>query len=825
MSNIISFVDAFRSNASFCNITVTGVSQTAQVGSLLLRVFDETASGWQPSQVLFRGRPSLKQTINSINYGWVSNPTAFGTMSNNFSLKIYGYIQVPTSDTYTFQATVDDGVRMWINGIQILQSWQTQGPTPYTGSIYLVANAWYPIYVEHYQGFGGQALVLQYRNTTTQTAYTLLQHGSNMNFAYDDDEKLPSMVGSALVQGVMSVGGAPQQTTTPLQITAPSQTALYAKSTTTATEVIIDGNTSRGTIGVDSNLYFSVNNDRRLQLSAATQFVGWSNIPVQMTANTTNVDGYTFVASASSGATTAFNAFRQTTDNNGTTTSWVSASNYGGTLATTNTGLGAISGEWLQIQFPSHVSISQYVISAATTASNVIAAPQSWTLAGSLDGANWLVFDQRSNVTFTTGSKSLTYNVVYTIPSILYMRLILQSSTATSVAINNLVFPFPSNVTTISPTNWIGVGTTNPPCPLFIDQSPGTIGQAGSVVFAMQNKGFNGDNIYFTHDGFDPQLVVSGADSAFHIAMAPNQNIGAGPVSRHVSITPSGRVGIGASSPATTLDVNGTSTFRDTATFSSNITFASSNAVFDVTSTNLFRNNTVMSTTDSYATHNGNHTTLTVTGGKLVAGNPVPLQIYSGVNNNNGCSLFIGKDAGNGWYLEHQHIGHGSTSNTFTIGAHGRGRQFNFSAGGGLGIGLTNPGSNQLQLSGDLAAKSVSSTWNIGSDQRIKTDIQTADIDRCYSVIENLDLKYYSYTQEFMDTTSNVDRHRLGWIAQEVEAVFPKAVTVSDQYGLTDFKSLNTDQIYAALYGTIKKIQNIVDVVDQRISSLEALPR
>jgi hypothetical protein len=92
-------------------------------------------------------------------------------------------------------------------------------------------------------------------------------------------------------------------------------------------------------------------------------------------------------------------------------------------------------------------------------------------------------------------------------------------------------------------------------------------------------------------------------------------------------------------------------------------------------------------------------------------------------------------------------------------------------------------------------------------------------------VIENLDLKYYSYTQEFMDTTSNVDRHRLGWIAQEVEAIFPKAVTVSDQYGLTDFKSLNTDQIYAAMYGTIKKLQDIFDGFEARISSLEALPR
>jgi hypothetical protein len=233
-----------------------------------------------------------------------------------------------------------------------------------------------------------------------------------------------------------------------------------------------------------------------------------------------------------------------------------------------------------------------------------------------------------------------------------------------------------------------------------------------------------------------------------------------------------------------------------------------------------------MSTTDSYNIHNGNHTSLTVSGGRFVAGNPVPLQIFPGATNSNGnVSFFIGKDGGNGWYVSHGHIADGSTANRLGIAAAGMGQQFNFSAGGGLGIGIVFPGSNQLQLSGDLAAKSVSSTWNIGSDQRIKTDIQTADIDRCYSIIKNLDLKYYAYTQEFMDTTSNVDRHRLGWIAQEVEAVFPKAVTVSDQYGLTDFKSLNTDQIYAAMYGSVKKLQNMLDGFIARISSLEALPR
>jgi hypothetical protein len=55
------------------------------------------------------------------------------------------------------------------------------------------------------------------------------------------------------------------------------------------------------------------------------------------------------------------------------------------------------------------------------------------------------------------------------------------------------------------------------------------------------------------------------------------------------------------------------------------------------------------------------------------------------------------------------------------------------------------------------------------------------------------------------------DRSKLGWIAQYVELVFPKAVTRSQQHGFDDCRSLNADQLYAAMYGVIQKLQNIVE--------------
>jgi hypothetical protein len=128
---------------------------------------------------------------------------------------------------------------------------------------------------------------------------------------------------------------------------------------------------------------------------------------------------------------------------------------------------------------------------------------------------------------------------------------------------------------------------------------------------------------------------------------------------------------------------------------------------------------------------------------------------------------------------------------------------------GGLGLGVVP--SYQLELSTDLAAKFASTTWTVTSDERLKTNIEEANYDTCYNIVKNLPLKRYTWKDEACTIEQVKDRSKLGWIAQEVETVFPKAVDTrifsgSGELYLEDCKSLNADQIYAAMYGTIKKL-------------------
>jgi hypothetical protein len=138
---------------------------------------------------------------------------------------------------------------------------------------------------------------------------------------------------------------------------------------------------------------------------------------------------------------------------------------------------------------------------------------------------------------------------------------------------------------------------------------------------------------------------------------------------------------------------------------------------------------------------------------------------------------------------------------------------------GYLGLGTASP-AYQLDLSTDGARKLTTTTWTTGSDQRIKTDVESANLQTCYDVVKSVDLKYFKWN--FPVGIVPDDRHSLGFIAQEVKSVFPNAVSASNSYGYEDFLSLNVDQIDKALFGAVKYLSAKVEALEQSLATATA---
>ncbi len=97
------------------------------------------------------GAPVLERTDNAIDFDWGGGSPAPGTVNaDNFSVRWEATVSL-SAGTWRFTTTTDDGVRLWVDGNQIINQWKTQPPTTYSADIYL-NDGNHNIKMEYFEG-------------------------------------------------------------------------------------------------------------------------------------------------------------------------------------------------------------------------------------------------------------------------------------------------------------------------------------------------------------------------------------------------------------------------------------------------------------------------------------------------------------------------------------------------------------------------------------------------------------------------------------------------------------------------------------------------
>jgi hypothetical protein len=129
----------------------------------------------------------------------------------------------------------------------------------------------------------------------------------------------------------------------------------------------------------------------------------------------------------------------------------------------------------------------------------------------------------------------------------------------------------------------------------------------------------------------------------------------------------------------------------------------------------------------------------------------------------------------------------------------------------------------RITTAGAITNPAGTANWNIGSDRRIKENIERASYDKCFENINRLELNRFNYVSGF--NTVNRDKTQLGFIAQEVYDVFPKSISTqgyySDTINIPDLLSIDVSQINYSLYGAVKKLIEINNDKDNRLKALD----
>jgi uncharacterized repeat protein (TIGR03806 family) len=118
----------------------------------------------------FTGSPTLVRVDPTVNFDWGSGSPDPRISVDTFTARWTGQVQAQFNETYTFYATADDGVRLYVNGATIINQWIDQSPTEWSGSIALQAGHFYDIRMEYYENGGGAVAKLAWSSPSTPKA-------------------------------------------------------------------------------------------------------------------------------------------------------------------------------------------------------------------------------------------------------------------------------------------------------------------------------------------------------------------------------------------------------------------------------------------------------------------------------------------------------------------------------------------------------------------------------------------------------------------------------------------------------------------------------
>lgn len=102
-----------------------------------------------------------------VNFNWGTGIPISGIKADNFSVRWTGQILPQFTETYTFYTRTNEGLRLWVNNQLIIDHWQTQPATEWSGQIELTAGQQVTIKMEYFENKNKASAELRWSSPAT----------------------------------------------------------------------------------------------------------------------------------------------------------------------------------------------------------------------------------------------------------------------------------------------------------------------------------------------------------------------------------------------------------------------------------------------------------------------------------------------------------------------------------------------------------------------------------------------------------------------------------------------------------------------------------
>ena len=138
--------------------------------------FTTSVTGGGVRAEYFRGTDLNNHVLNridsQINFNWPEGTAPDDALgAGAFSVRWTGEIEVAFTESYTFYTNSADGVRLWVDGRQLVDNWTDHDTTENSGRIDLMAGNVYSLQMEYYESGNGAVAELLWSSPSTPEQY------------------------------------------------------------------------------------------------------------------------------------------------------------------------------------------------------------------------------------------------------------------------------------------------------------------------------------------------------------------------------------------------------------------------------------------------------------------------------------------------------------------------------------------------------------------------------------------------------------------------------------------------------------------------------
>lgn len=152
------------------NKTPVFVNELSRTGTGLNKQFFDGAEGLRDDDA------DVVELGGNVNYLWEDGSPDSSVLGDAFSARMTGYLEGKFTEATTLEVIVDDGIRVWIDDVKIIDSWEANSDTVVKGAFNMVRGQKHKIVIEYNDLGGGATCIMRWQGPSQELQVIPVQY-------------------------------------------------------------------------------------------------------------------------------------------------------------------------------------------------------------------------------------------------------------------------------------------------------------------------------------------------------------------------------------------------------------------------------------------------------------------------------------------------------------------------------------------------------------------------------------------------------------------------------------------------------------------------